>query len=116
MKPFYLFVFIAVLLSVTNAHAQKESPVKFGKVSPQDFDLSKYNFDTSVSAVVISDVGNSSFEGNSKGWFSVVFKHQKRIKILNKNGFDAANVEIPLYVTSKQEERIENLKAYTYNL
>lgn len=71
---------------------------------PEEFDLSKYNFDTSVSAVVISDVGSSKFEGNIKGWFTLVYKHQKRIKILNKNGFET------------DEEKLTDLKAYTYNL
>ena len=109
-----------LLFSFTHTFGQEKtaerSPVKFGKVEPADFDLSKYNFDTSVSAVVISDIGSSSFEGNSKGWFSLIFKHQKRIKILNKNGFDAAKIEIPLYSIGNKEERIDNLKAFTYNL
>ncbi|MDB5223964.1 MAG: hypothetical protein JWN83_2631 [Chitinophagaceae bacterium] len=104
------------LCSITSIFAQEKSPVKFGKISPEEFNLSKYNFDTSVSAVVISDVGSSTFEGNNKGWFTLVFKHQKRIKILNKNGFEAANVEIPLYSDGTDEEKLDNLKAYTYNL
>lgn len=104
------------LFSFTSSFAQQKSPVKFGKISPEDFDLSKNNFDTSVSAVVISDIGSSEFEGNTKGWFTLVYKHQERIKILNKNGFEAANVEIPLYFDGKDEERLDNLKAYTYNL
>ena len=96
--------------------AQEKSPVKFGKVGVEDFDLSKKTFDTSVSAVVISDVGSSKFEGNSKGWFTLVFKHQKRFKILNKNGFEAAKVEIPLYFDGEDEEKLADLKAFTYNL
>ena len=105
---FFLFSFTTI--------AQDKSPVKFGKISSADFDLSKYNFDTSVSAVVISDVGSSRFQGNTKGWFSLVFKHQKRVKILNKNGFEAANIEIPLYSQGEDEEKLTDLKAYTYNL
>ena len=104
------------LFSFSNTFAQEKSPVKFGKISTEDFDLSKYKFDTSVSAVVISDVGSSEFEGNSKGWFSLIFKHQQRVKILNKNGFEAANVEIPLYSDGTEEEKLDNLKAYTYNI
>ena len=108
------------LFAFTNTFCQdksgERSPVKFGQVAAADFDLSKYNFDTSVSAVVISDVGSSSFEGNSKGWFTLVYKHQERIKILNKNGFDAARIEIPLYSNGSDEEKIADLKAFTYNL
>jgi Transglutaminase-like superfamily/Domain of Unknown Function with PDB structure (DUF3857) len=98
--------------------AQEKCPIKFGKVTVADFDLSKQKFDTTANAVVIADVGRSTFEGNVKGWFSLLFKKQTRIKIINKNGLDAANIEIPYYISStgNSEERIENLKAYTYNL
>ena len=102
--------------SINNTFGQERSPVKFGKVSAEDFDLSKYHFDTSVSAVVISDVGLSAFEGNTKGWFTLVFKHQKRIKILKKSAFDEASISIPLYSSGNNEERISNLQANTYNL
>lgn len=96
--------------------SQDKSPVKFGKISPEEFDLSKYQFDTSASAVVISDIGTSKFEANNKGWFTLVYKNQKRIKILNRNGFEAANIEIPLYSDGEDEEKLVELKAYTYNL
>ena len=117
MKPLYLLLaFMACIFLVPNADGQEKLPVRFGKVSPEDFNLSKYSFDTGSSAVVIADVGRTSFEGNTKGWFSLNFKHQIRIKILNKNGFDAANFSIPLYFDGDNEEKLENLKAITYNL
>src|SRR5690349_7168504 len=107
---------MVILLLPCNTQAQDKIPVKFGKVAPEDFDLSKFSFDTTSDAVVIADVGSSSFVGNSKGWFSLMYKEQKRSKILNKNGFDAANFTIPLYFDGDAEEKIENLKAVTYNL
>src|SRR5205085_17050 len=81
-----------------------------------DFDLSSYHYDSSAGAVVIGDIGTSWFEGNTKGWFSLIHKKTTRIKILNKNGFDAANVKVPLYVDGSAEEKIDNLKASTYNV
>src|SRR6476646_8128610 len=117
MRSFTLCVYTAVLLLLPFvAFTQEKSPVKFGKVSPEDFDLSKYKFDTAVSAVVISEIGSSQFQGNTKGWFSLVYKIQKRIKIINKNGFAAADINIALYSDGKDEEKIQNLKATTYNL
>lgn len=108
-----VFAVCNVFFSVT---AQEKLPVKFGRVSVEDFDLSKNKFDSSADAVVIADVGNSSFVGNNKGWFSLVYKRQKRIKILNKNGFDAATEEILLYSDGGNEEKLDNLKASTYNM
>ena len=38
-----------------------------------------------------------------KGWFSLVFKRVKRVKILDKKGFEA-DVEIPLYIDGNMED------------
>jgi hypothetical protein len=92
---------------------QAQNKVRFGKVSPEDFNVKAPSFDSSANAVVIADVGSSEFVGNTKGWFTLEFKHSKRIKILNKNGFDAATEEIVLYTDG---EKVDGLKAVTYNL
>jgi len=96
-------------------NAEKNTPVKYGVISDKDFIISQA-LDTGTAAVVIADVGSSSFDGNSKGWFSIVFRYYARIKILNKNGFGAADVSIPLYADGTAEERVSDLKAHTYNL
>ncbi len=90
--------------------------IKFGKISPADFTLPSGRYDTAAAAVVIADIGSSRFEGNTKSSFSIVFEHFKRIKIINKSGMDEATVEIPLYFEGNQEEKIQSLKAVTYNL
>jgi hypothetical protein len=46
-----------------------------------------------------------------KAAFSLLFKHFKRIKVLNKKGFDAGTIEIPLYFNWNKEEKGTNLKA-----
>src|SRR4051812_23597129 len=92
---------LALLLCVTlTSAAQEKSPVKFGKIAPADFTI-KQVYDSGANAVVIADIGNSVFEGNSKGWFSLNYKRFRRVKILNKNGFDAASVKIPLYINGQ---------------
>ncbi|HEX9511953.1 MAG TPA: DUF3857 domain-containing protein, partial [Puia sp.] len=111
-----LFIFLGLGAGALKGIAQDKSPVRFGKITPADFDLSNRKFDSGATAVVIADIGSSDFEGNNKGWFSLQFKHFRRVKILNKNGFDAANVEIPLYMSGTAVEKLEGLKAVTYNL
>lgn len=115
MKFYYLPIVAALTCAALTSDAQEKSPVKFGKVVPADFNITQ-TYDSGASAVVIADIGNSVFEGNSKGWFSISFKHYKRIKILDKTGFDAAKVEIPLYLEGEAEEKLTDLKAVTYNL
>ncbi|MFT4016129.1 MAG: DUF3857 domain-containing protein [Agriterribacter sp.] len=95
--------------------AQDKLNIKFGKITPADFDLSKYKYDTGASAVVIADIGSSAFDGN-RGSFSLQYSKHSRIKIINKNGVEAANVSIPLYFNTSGEEKMINLKASTYAL
>src|SRR5258708_29326597 len=111
-----LFIFLGLGAGALKGIAQDKSPVRFGKITPADFDLSNRKFDSGATAVVIADIGSSDFEGNNKGWFSLQFKHFRRVKILNKNGFDSANVEIPLYNSGTAVEKLEGLKTVTYNL
>src|SRR6266542_3078668 len=96
--------------------AQNKAIVKFGKVSPDNFAKKVYSIDSNANAVVIAYIGSSEILGNSKGWFSLEFKHYRRVHILNKNGYDEANVEIPLFSSGSAEEDLSGLKAVTYNL
>lgn len=104
------------LLFFLTTQAQEKSPVKFGKISAADFKNSVYSIDSNASAVIIADIGYSAIVGNTSGSFSIEFKHFKRVHILNKNGYDLSNVEIPLFTDGKNEEELRTLKAYTYNL
>ena len=110
-------IFISALLVFgITFYGQDKTPVKFGKISAEDFKTSVYSIDSNAPAVVIADIGTSSITGNSKGWFSIEFKHFKRIHILKKGAYDLADVEIPLYTDGRNEEQLQNLKAYTYNI
>ncbi|MBN8685884.1 MAG: DUF3857 domain-containing protein [Chitinophagales bacterium] len=103
-------------ISLFYGYSQEKAPVKFGSVSEKDFATKVYSLDSNASAVVIADIGTSTIEGNNKGWFSLQFKHYKRVHILNKNGFDIANVSVSLYSDGTDEESLDKLKAVTYNL
>ena len=105
---------VFVLLS-SFTFAQK-SPVKFGKISAEDFSKKIYSIDSNANAVVIADIGSSEILGNSKGSFSVEFKRYRRVHILNKNGYDQADVRIYIYKNGSVEEDLSSLKAVTYNL
>ncbi|HXB07107.1 MAG TPA: DUF3857 domain-containing protein [Puia sp.] len=91
-------------------------PVKFGKVTPEDFNINANAVDSSAEALVIADFGTTSFEGDNRGWFSLVFKRSKRIRILKRAAFDAATISIPLLVNGAVSEKVDGLRAATYNL
>jgi hypothetical protein len=111
-----LSVLIFLSLYAFRLHAQEKTSIKFGHVSQEDFDISKLTVDTTNGAVIIAEKGYSSFEGNNKGWFSLVYNYQARIRIINKNGFSLANVRVPLYKNGEDEEQLQSVKGVTYNI
>lgn len=116
MKPYSLLAAGLCLLAAVSLQAQDKAPIKFGKVTPEDFAVQVPATDSAAEALVIADIGSSTFEGSVKGFLSLIYKRTKRIKIINKQGFDASKVEIPLYSDNGDEEKLEDLKAFTYNL
>ncbi len=113
----FLTLFLGALLSGVSlsSFAQDKSSVKFGKITPEDFVLPA-GTDTSHGAVIIADIGEAYFEGNTKGGFDLFYKHLRRVKIIDKNGFDAAKGEISLYTSGSGKEKVFGLKGHTYNL
>jgi hypothetical protein len=107
---------LLALLPCLSIYAQDKTDAKFGKVSPDDFATKVYSIDSNANAIVIADVGSSKIVGNNKGWFSIEFKRYRRARLLNKNGFDIATEEIPLYSDGRIEEKVSDIKAVTYNL
>jgi hypothetical protein len=116
MKFRLFFTLLSLILFSGISHAQDKSKAKFGNITPEDFTPKAYAIDSNAAAVVIADIGSSSIEGNSKSWFSLIHKHYKRVHILNKNGYDIANISIPIYADGSDEEKLDRLKAVTYNL
>jgi hypothetical protein len=49
-----------IVLLIFNCQAQDRSPVKFGKISAEDFKTSVYSIDSNAAAVVIADIGTST--------------------------------------------------------
>jgi hypothetical protein len=105
---------VLALLATLAAQAQPE-PIKFGKPNDEDFEAKSFVADSTAGAVVLCDFGRSRIEGHKDG-FQVVFERVTRIKILKPAGFAAATVEIPLYHRDNQEEKVSNLRGFTYNL
>jgi len=104
---------IVLLFAITKyAAAQEKSSIKFGKISTEDFDL--HTGDTSNGAVIIADIGSTSFVGNNKGWFSHVFKHYTRIKILNQSAFALATQQLLLYKDGDDKEELIDINGAVY--
>ncbi len=110
------YTFLAFLLSASCLAFAQRPKIKYGDVKAEDFKNSVYEIDSSANAVVLYDYCTAKYEGDNKADFNVLYKFHKRIRLLNKNSFDLATIEIPLYKGTSMEEKIEKLEAVTYNL
>lgn len=112
-----LTVLLSLVLLFHLSHAQNNRPkIKYGDILEKDFEAKMYDVDTSAQAVYLFDVGESYYKEDFSGSFDVVYKKHTRIRLLNKNSFDLATVEIPLYKYGSSEQLISNLEATTYNV
>lgn len=114
----YTFVMFACLVSSLfslYAVAQEGAKMKFGKITKEEFTVKKFEKDTGAHAIILSEIGSSNFESDGRD-LRLVHKVHRRIRIIDKNGYDAATVEIPLYKSESMEEKLQNVKASAYNL
>ncbi|NOS90971.1 MAG: DUF3857 domain-containing protein [Cyclobacteriaceae bacterium] len=81
----------------------------------EDLKMTVYANDSSASAVVLADYGVAyiNYVGEQ---FVLNFERHTRIKILTKEGLDFANTSISIYRSGSTEEKVQSLKAASYNL
>lgn len=82
-----------LLLSTISLSAQAYSSEEF-PVSNNDLNINNYIKDSTANALVIYEYGKSYIDDED---FLLKTEYQKKVKILNRNGFKYATVEIPLY-------------------
>ena len=112
-----LLILMGQFLFMQWVSAQTAETMKFGKITPAEFQLNAEKFDSGASAVIIADIGTVKFEGNTSGYFNIIFTRFIRVRIMNKNGLDIGNREISLYHSSDGDmEKIISIKGSTYNL
>lgn len=109
MKNIMLLIILAIsLVGYTQEY-------KIEKITAADFKDTKYANDTVASAVVIYDIGNTYYDV-AGGNYQLVTITKKRIKIINKDGYDFATVKVPLYRDKSTREYLKVSDAFTYNL
>jgi transglutaminase-like putative cysteine protease len=114
MKYFY---FLCLLLSFNSFQALYAQNFEFGKVRSEDLKLKKVPFDSTANAVVLREFGTASFQiDDNTGSNFISYEYHVSIKILNKQGFEEANVEIPLWTYgSNNQDEVDGITAVTIN-
>ncbi|MGX5690657.1 DUF3857 domain-containing protein [Arcticibacter tournemirensis] len=107
----FLLIMVAVI-STTYAVAQPEE-FPFAKPTPAEFDLKKYDRDTTANAVVLREYGTSYISTNVD--LRLVFEYHVRIKIFNEKGFNAGDVKIRLHKNDNNTfETVGDIEAITF--
>jgi transglutaminase-like putative cysteine protease len=86
----------------------QEAELKFGKISPSEWNMEYCKFDSTASAVILMEQCFIHFSGE-KAYLRV----HRRIKILDDKGFEYSNLSIPYYHHDRREY-ITGFKGVTY--
>jgi Domain of Unknown Function with PDB structure (DUF3858)/Transglutaminase-like superfamily len=117
MRNLRIYTLVLCTVICTHVQAQEKGNYKFGNITLADFKIPVEKFDSGANAVIISDIGSTSFEGNTKGFFTLIFTYYMRVKIINKNGFRIGSHEILLFHNEEGvSEKLTTLKGSTFNL
>ena len=104
-------LFLLFFIISTCFYAQKTRSTKVGEIKDKELLMQKYDKDTTANAVVLYEHAN--YYVNELQNFKKTTDYYFRIKILKKEGFDKATIDIPIY---NVEEEVSTIKAKTYNL
>jgi hypothetical protein len=116
-KHFFYILAMGILFLFGKELTAQKTFMKVGKVPMEDLQMTTYAADTSAEAVILGDFGYTRFAYSQNDWFTIDFYRHVRIKILDKDGFDWADFEIPLYLhKSGKDEDLSGIKAVTVNL
>lgn len=111
MKNILLVIVLVSFISEMNAQ-----DFKFGKVSKQELQETFYPLDSAANAAYLYKKRNTTFRYVQDKGFMVETEIQERIKIYNSEGFDWGTLEIDLYQSGGDDEKVSGLKAITYSL
>lgn len=92
----------------------------FGKPTNEDFNFERTKIDSNANAVYLDEYGTTRFSFDSEtGQMKLLHVYHAKIKIFKKEGFEIANVVVPLYKSgtgNSQAEYISQIHGVTFNL
>jgi transglutaminase-like putative cysteine protease len=105
-----------MFLLCLSAIATQAQEIKFGKISNQELEEKSHPKDSIAEAAYLYKNQEMFIEyDNNQGWMLITLVH-KRIKIYKKEAAKYAVENVSLYGRGGTDEKISNIKAYTYNL
>lgn len=118
-KHIFLFACMLCFFAHTVKGQQTIEPsLKSGKPSMEEMTMSSYTPDLSASAVVLYDLGETTYEYKDNLYMTNTLRKVK-IKVLKKEGNKYATVRIPFYSPIDNKGRkdvLDNITGFSYNL
>lgn len=108
------FLLLPLLLFVSTAIYSQEQlfNLKSTEVNVAEVSATAYSKDSTANAFYIYENGHSRFDNGND--YNLLTDYEGKIKILNKDGFDHANIKIRLHNGSQGKEKLRDLKASTH--
>ncbi|TMU50933.1 transglutaminase domain-containing protein [Flagellimonas algicola] len=105
-----------LILLLVGTHLTQANEVKFGKVSEQEVAETQHHLEPDADAAILYKKERVFYNYNAEQGWSLTKEAHYRIKIYNKEGFSWATLQIPLYASQGDEEKIANVKGITFNM
>ncbi len=112
MKLQCLFI-LACLHICLNSLPQQQALPEFGKISNAELSLTECPFEKNAPAFYLLNYTKTNFSLYMDGSTKMVTERRVRIKILNRQGFEYATVQIP-HVGNRHASKITDLEAFIY--
>lgn len=110
MNRYYSAILFFLLITNTSQITKAQSIIPFGDVKVADLENKLYKPDPGADAIILSDIGVVTLNYNNG--FYVQLERDVKVRIVNSNGFDYANIEVPL----SSDDKLYNYQASTFNL
>jgi len=110
MTKYLSLALTIIFTAITSSGLFSQNSLPFGDISAADLSGKPYLHDPGADAVILSDVGVATL--NYVNEFYVELERDIRIRIVNSNGFDYADVEIPY----SAGDDLMSFRASTFNI
>lgn len=98
-----------------SAHVQAQD-FEFGQLATDDQLAHKNQVDSVSNAIVLNEYGRAEFYlDDQRGQLNIQYYHHVRIKVFNKDGSRAANIQLPAYKGENSSDFISDIKGMTIN-
>ncbi len=107
MKSLFILLITTVSFSQTSFNSEGYA------ITRPDLTTNTFEKDSTANALVIYEFGNSYIDKRS---FALITEVKKKIKILNRQGFDQSIISVLLSKSGNKKQKLKDLSGTTYNL